>query len=234
MLGLNDQDPVEGFQPEEEEFDDEDSDDDWEPDAWDTGRLSDDDLASILPPAALTGPIEFKGDIAVFKGGKPMTFGHVNHFEAPYVVKEGTFETWVRPETAEGKGAGGVFAFDGDRIRVTAGAKGWTLTTHGEYRRVDVWGPKVENRWTHVLVTFRDEILRFYIDGVEVRSENGPMRRQLSNPEGRNTFYRTISMSYGTDQVSWGEFFRGEAKGIRYTSKYTTAEEAKALATGRW
>ena len=183
---------------------------------------------------ALTGPIEFKGDVAVFKGGKPMTFGHVNHFEAPYVVKEGTFETWVRPETAEGKGAGGVFAFDGDRIRVTAGAKGWTLTTHGEYRRVDVWGPKVENRWTHVLVTFRDEILRFYVDGVEVRSENGPMRRQLSNPEGRNTFYRTISMSYGTDQVSWGEFFRGEAKGIRYTSKYTTAEQAKALAARRW
>lgn len=50
----------EGNRGDSEGFDDEESDDDWEPDAWDTGHLSDDDLASILPPAALTGPIDFK------------------------------------------------------------------------------------------------------------------------------------------------------------------------------
>jgi len=108
----------------------------------------------------------------------------------------------------------------------------WACATIGGLRRLDIFGPEVKDEWTHLAVTLDHDLLRFYVNGKEVVSPDGPIRR-LSD-QGRGAFQGKMDFLYGTANPGWQFFFRGGLKGLKYYSRCFTPEEVAAKSREQW
>jgi len=162
-------------------------------------------------------------------------------FNASYTLYQGTIETWVKPSAniedynadRGGRGRqGGVLYLDAGSIYVYCCNGRWACATIGGLRRLDIFGPEVKDEWTHLAVTLDHDLLRFYVNGKEVVSPDGPIRR-LSD-QGRGAFQGKMDFLYGTANPGWQFFFRGGLKGLKYYSRCFTPEEVAAKSREQW
>ena len=162
-------------------------------------------------------------------------------FKVDYTFYQGTMETWVKPSTNKedfkadksGRGrVGGVVYLNGGSVMVYVCDGRWACASLGQGRRLDISGPEVKDDWTHLAVTFDRELLRFYVNGREVVSPEGPIRR-LSD-QGIDAFYGKFDIVYGSAAPGWQQYFRGGMKGVRCHSRCFSPEEIAERACTVW
>ena len=172
------------------------------------------------------------------KGG--VSYGSVS-FKTDYTLYQGTIETWVKPSAnvedfrpdKAGRGRqGGVLFLEGGSIYVYWCNGRWACATLGGGRRLDIFGPEAKPEWTHLAVTFDKELTRFYVNGKEVVSPDGPIRR-LSE-QGLGAFHNGLDFVYGSANPAWQFFFRGGLKGLKYYSRCFSPEEVREKAGEQW
>lgn len=173
---------------------------------------------------------------------KGYTYASLSHAKAPYCCRQATYETWVKPvadptKFASGGGRaqqGGVFRFmyEDSCIQVYYNAGKWTVSTMGGGRRADAICCAAKPEWTHLCVTMDGELNRFYVNGVEMIGEDGPIR--TLGTQARDAFYNSMSLTYGSLEPAWGYHFRGEMAGLKAHSRCFSPDEVKELAAKRW
>lgn len=161
-------------------------------------------------------------------------------YPVDYPLYQGTFETWVKPASdlsafaadKAGRGRqGGILFVNGGAMFIYYCEGKWACTTMGG-RRLDITGPEAKPEWTHLAITFDHELIRFYVNGKEAVSPEGPLR-SLSG-QGINGFFSRMSFIYGSADPGWNNYFRGGMKGLRCYSRCFTPEEIAAKAKETW
>jgi len=170
-------------------------------------------------------------------------FGTVNFF-ADYTAAEGTFEAvvtpapaadWAKAKQAEGgvmtkgshNGVSDLFGFGWRKGR-------WEAYVNAKMpsRRETVVGPEAKAERTHLALVFKHGFLRFYVNGVEAKGENGPMKMAMSE-QGRDSFYREFTVLLRTINTVPGFQFLGETEVFRYHGRAFSAAEIAARAAAR-
>ena len=184
----------------------------------------------------VVGPVAFKDGVATLAGDKP-TFARIDHAGFKQTIYEGTVETWVKldmsakPIRGDKRGATfGVFAF-GSNLMLAAQGGRWALSAIRPFSREDIYGPAVTGEWTHLCVAFKDGVYDLYVNGIKAKDLNGPLR---AGRQGKDTFYDTLTVWYGSLEPAWGYFFRGDMMGLRYLSRRLSDEEIRKRAEKRW
>ena len=179
-------------------------------------------------------------DGAAFAGKGSGSFATTS-FKTDYTFCQGTVETWVKPsddksafeadKAGRGRTGGVVFLNGGDLMLYVSDGR-WALGTKGGGRRLDIFGPEVKSEWTHLAVVFDHELVRFYVNGQEVKSPEGPIRRYYD--QGIDAFYNKLDVVYGSLNPGWGFHFRGGLKGVRYHSHCFSPEESLEKSREQW
>lgn len=134
-----------------------------------------------------------------------------------------TVEAWVRPTTnasaiyrtvvlkeVPGELAYALYAVDPDHGKRPSG---WVRTNNNS-QFADATTTLALNTWTHISTTYNGSLLKFFVNGVEVRSKAVTGNIQVSaNP-----------LRVGGNTV-WGEYFRGQIDDIRIYSRALSAAE---------
>ena len=171
----------------------------------------------------------------VMKCGTGHSYAHTA-FKVEYPVHEGTVEAWVKP-SADKKAffsggsrehQGGVFNIAGERLMVLYSDGRWQASHLVENRRADIVGPEAKPEWTHLALTFKDAVLRFYVNGEEVKGPDGPIRQTF--PHGVNSFQNHLAVTVGSLAPQWGYHFRGEIDAVRYFGRWMDDDGIRA----RW
>lgn len=180
-------------------------------------------------------------DGAAFAGKNSGSFATTS-FKTDYTLYQGTIETWVKPaddksafkaDKTGGRGrTGGVVFLNGGDVMLYVGDGRWALGTKGGGRRLDIFGPEAKGEWTHLAVAFDRELVRFYVNGQEVISPEGPIRRYFD--QGIDAFYNKLDIVYGSLNPGWGFHFRGGMKGLKYYSRCFSPEEVREKAGEQW
>lgn len=152
--------------------------------------------------------------------------GGVCSVGAVNITENLTAAAWVKPKTLSDNMS--LFKFNdanGNSFEyILNNSKGRTqlnISTQGSLKTVEFTSPFKENRWTHLAITIKNQIVTIYIDGVQTASETVTIKPTLTDGSGvigGNGFLGTIdefqifNYAFSNDQIK--ELINAEAQEI--------------------
>lgn len=152
-------------------------------------------------------------------------------FPALYPIDEGTYEMVVKPapisqwpKKSNGTVRGGAFYCGPLMLDYLDGC--WTMLfiSPPRYRRIQ--GPEGKPEWTHLAVTFKNSYCRFFVNGKEITTPDGPVKSMKTI--GKDTFYnRVYDLCFGSLCSRWPNpfSFRGQIRECTFFGRALTPEE---------
>ena len=152
-------------------------------------------------------------------------------FPAVYPIDEGTYEMVVKPapisqwpKKRNGMVRGGVFYCGPLMLDYFDGYWSMLFFTPPRYRRIQ--GPEGKTEWTHLAVTFKNSYCRFFVNGKEITTPDGPVKSMQTI--GKDTFYNRVNnLCFGSLSSQWPDTFsfRGQIKECTFYGRALTPEE---------
>ena len=157
-------------------------------------------------------------------------------FTLKYPVPELTYEVIVKPFPAEkwprysGKQIrGGIIYRKPLMLEYLNGS--WVLLLYDRPPQyIRMIGPKAKPEWTHLAITRRNSVYRFFVNGREVKSPDGPLKEMRNAPrDGRTAFF---SLCLGSLDYTWPRpySFQGEIREFTLFGRALSADEIAARA----
>ena len=152
-------------------------------------------------------------------------------FPAHYPIDEGTYELIVKPDPLKkwpklktGQVRGGILSLGDLMVEYLNGR--WTLLLFDRppvYNRFP--GPAAKPEWTHLALTFKNSCCRFFVNGREIKSPDGPLKTMKTI--GKNTFYNRVNHCFGALSARWPEpfSFHGQIKECTFYGRALSPEE---------
>jgi len=152
-------------------------------------------------------------------------------FPAVYPIDEGTYEMVVKPapisqwpKKRNGMVRGGVFYCGPLMLDYFDGY--WSMLFVSPPRYIRIQGPKGKAEWTHLAVTFKNSYCRFFVNGKEITTPDGPVKSMQTI--GKDTFYNRVNnLCFGSLSSQWPDTFsfRGQIKECTFYGRSLTPEE---------
>ena len=172
--------------------------------------------------------VRIAGDSAIWETSR--SFSTVS-FPAAYPIDEGTYEMVVRPVPLDqwpkrnrGMVRGGVFYCGPLMLDYLNGYWSVLLFSPPENKRVT--GPEAKPEWTHLAVTFKDSFCRFFVNGKEITTPDGPLKTRQTI--GKDTFYNRVhDLCFGSLCSRWPDpfSFRGRIRDCTFFGRALPPEE---------
>ena len=164
------------------------------------------------------------------KFGKEGTWGYCNAKIPLLPLREGTYVLWASMDPDENKGTHHVLSGTYSTPWITANGGFWGVTLPVVPGRIALNGPKaVKNKWTQLVLTWKDFTAKFYVDGREIKRPEGPLAYQF--PSLGNNIWGNTDAYIGTYGHNSGSAlnFNGLIDEIRlYGNSFTDGMVAEA------
>ena len=161
------------------------------------------------------------------KFGKEGTWGYCNAKIPSLPLKEGTYVVWASMDPAKNIGSHHMLSSKYGTPWITANDGRWGLTLPIIPGRVSLTGPKAQkDKWTQLVVTWKDFIAKFYVDGKEIRRQGGKGPLTYQFPTLGNDLWGRTGAYIGTYGYNSGSSlnFNGMIDEVRLYGNCFTSE----------